>query len=147
MRKRNIFLNGPDVKIGDLGLARNVGTQDKNIYSFVGTFNYLSPELINNLGYLFKSDVWSAGCVLYEMITLKKAFSGGVYAICKAISDGSVPEFKASPILEFLVKIMLQRCCSNRWDSERLLRFTEEIEHLILKKDEARTSKSPSLSI
>jgi len=140
-------LNGPDVKIGDLGLARNVGTHDNNIYSFVGTFNYLSPEQINNLGYLFKSDVWATGCVLYEMLTLKKAFAGGVFEICKAISECAVPQFKASPILEFLVKVMLQRSVSHRWDSGRILKFVEEVEYLICERDEARRTKSPSLSI
>lgn len=55
---RNIFLNGADITLGDLGLARSVEPKDNNVYSFVGTFNYMSPELINNKGYLFKSDIW-----------------------------------------------------------------------------------------
>ena len=61
-------MDGPDVKIGDLGLARNVESKDNNVYSFVGTFNYLSPELINNLGYLFKSDIWYMQCKFLKCV-------------------------------------------------------------------------------
>lgn len=34
-----------------------------------------SPEVCENKPYSFKSDVWALGCVLYEMCTLKHAFS------------------------------------------------------------------------
>jgi serine/threonine protein kinase len=64
----------------------------------------MSPELINNKGYLFKSDIWSAGCILYEMITLEKAFNGSFFEICRAITDGVIPEVKTTPILEYLLK-------------------------------------------
>lgn len=42
--------------------------------SFVGTPNYLSPEICRNKPYGQKADVWALGCVLYEMCALKPAF-------------------------------------------------------------------------
>lgn len=42
----------------------------------VGTPYYLSPEMINNIPYSFKSDIWSIGVVLYELCSLKPPFSG-----------------------------------------------------------------------
>jgi NIMA (never in mitosis gene a)-related kinase len=44
----------------------------------IGTPYYLSPEICEDKPYDKKSDVWSLGCVLYEMVTLKHAFDGQV---------------------------------------------------------------------
>ncbi len=41
----------------------------------VGTPYYMSPEVCQNSPYTQRSDVWSLGCVLYELCTLKHAFS------------------------------------------------------------------------
>jgi len=40
----------------------------------VGTPYYMSPEQINECKYDEKSDIWSAGCLLYEIITLRPPF-------------------------------------------------------------------------
>lgn len=64
------------VKLGDLSIVRDVNGLLK-FNKLVGTLNYLSPELIkeeNNFG--FKIDIWSFGCTLFELITLRRAFNG-----------------------------------------------------------------------
>ena len=40
----------------------------------IGTPYYMSPELLNNDRYSFKSDVWALGCCVYEMATLRHTF-------------------------------------------------------------------------
>lgn len=40
----------------------------------VGTPYYISPEIVENKPYNFKSDIWSLGVILYEMCTLKPPF-------------------------------------------------------------------------
>ena len=51
------------------------GFQTANFaHTVVGTPYYLSPELCEEKPYNHKSDIWSLGCVLYEMCTLKHPF-------------------------------------------------------------------------
>jgi len=77
IKSQNIFLtkNGL-VKLGDFGIAKCLdGTLDK-AKTIVGTPYYLSPEIVNNKPYAFKSDIWSLGILLYEMCALKMPFDG-----------------------------------------------------------------------
>ena len=43
--------------------------------SFVGTLIYTCPEIVENKQYTEKADIWSFGCILYELLKLKPAFS------------------------------------------------------------------------
>ena len=64
------------VKIGDLGVARTLGATHSMAQTMVGTPYYMSPELVEGQPYNVKSDVWAAGCLLYELMTLKHPFTG-----------------------------------------------------------------------
>lgn len=64
-----------NVKIGDFGLAKILTEGNEYAETYVGTPHYMSPEQINNLKYNEKSDIWSAGCLLYEMASLIPAFN------------------------------------------------------------------------
>eukprot|EP00939_MAST-03C_sp_MAST-3C-sp1_P002848 g2848.t1 len=89
----NVFLAGPGgriVKIGDFGISVQLPADnpDAKVYEAVGTPYYLSPELCEGRAYDSRSDVWALGCTIYELVTLKKAYSaasiaGLVHAICK----------------------------------------------------------------
>ena len=44
------------------------------LQSIVGTPHFMSPELLNRKKYDFKTDVWSLGCVMYELSCFRPAF-------------------------------------------------------------------------
>lgn len=75
----NILLdNNFNVKLCDFGLAvkQGVKIEHSNSTNFVGTILYSSPESIRNEEYTEKSDIWSLGCIVYELLTLFPAFNG-----------------------------------------------------------------------
>lgn len=46
--------------------------------SHAGSYHYIAPEMLKKEPYDFKSDVWSMGVVLYEMLTKELAFPASV---------------------------------------------------------------------
>lgn len=77
IKPANIFLCELGVvKLGDLGLGRYFSSNTYRAHSVVGTPFYMSPEVITTSGgYSFRSDIWSLGCVLYELVTLSCPFA------------------------------------------------------------------------
>lgn len=47
----------------------------------VGTPYYMSPELCQGVKYNFKSDIWAVGCVIFELLTLKRTFDATVSCV------------------------------------------------------------------
>ncbi|XP_016373132.1 serine/threonine-protein kinase Nek2-like [Sinocyclocheilus rhinocerous] len=71
LKPANIFLDvKQNVKLGDFGLARILNHDTSFAKTFVGTPYYMSPEQINRMSYNEKSDIWSLGCLLYELCAL-----------------------------------------------------------------------------
>lgn len=93
LKARNIFLRNEIIRIGDFGISRILmGTMDMAT-TFTGTPYYMSPEVLKHEGYNSKSDVWSVGCLLYEMCTLQHAFEGqGLMGVMYKIVEGKVPD-------------------------------------------------------
>ena len=75
LKSQNIFLTKTGlVKLGDFGIAKNLNCTWQKAKTMIGTPYYLSPEIVNNKPYSFKSDIWSLGVLLYEMMALKMPF-------------------------------------------------------------------------
>ncbi|KAM4861539.1 serine/threonine-protein kinase Nek2 isoform 2-T2 [Thomomys bottae] len=76
LKPANVFLDGKqNVKLGDFGLARILNHDTSFAKTFVGTPYYMSPEQINRMSYNEKSDIWSLGCLLYELCALMPPFT------------------------------------------------------------------------
>ena len=74
LKPENIFLDDAmNAKLGDFGLAQALYSANSYITdaSFVGTPYYMAPEILNGRAHSRASDVWSLGCILYELATLR----------------------------------------------------------------------------
>lgn len=81
VKPSNILLDADDTtKVADFGLARAVGLHDAGVTgagAVVGTAHYMSPEQALGKDVDFRSDVYSLGIVLYEMLAGRRPFGEG----------------------------------------------------------------------
>lgn len=76
IKPQNIIIKSDGTsKIMDFGIARAVSSTTRNI-SIIGTVHYISPEQARNENVDFRSDIYSLGCTMYEMITGDIPFPG-----------------------------------------------------------------------
>ena len=76
LKSGNIFLMKSGlVKIGDFGISKGFERTMDKARTMVGTPYYLSPEILENKPYDSKTDIWSLGVLLYEMMTFKMPFN------------------------------------------------------------------------
>ena len=107
LKPANIFLDRENnIKLGDFGLARVLNENSTFAQTHVGTPYYMSPEQITEAKYNEKSDIWSLGCLVYELASLK-------------------PPFEASNHLALAIKIRTGKY-------ERIpLRYSEDLQKVI----------------
>lgn len=96
-------------KLGDLNVSKVV---EKGLgYTQTGTPYYASPEVWKDRPYDAKSDVWSLGCILYEIIALKPPFRAkNMQSLYRKVLKGAYPRIPGvySKELGFVVKCLLQ---------------------------------------
>ena len=109
IKSANIFLfNNGMAKLGDLNVSK---VAKKGLsYTQTGTPFYAAPEIWKDLPYNYKSDMWSLGVVLYEMITLNLPFLNKKGDLYQNIIKGDfkkIPE-RYSKDLDIIIHLLIQ---------------------------------------
>jgi NIMA (never in mitosis gene a)-related kinase len=110
LKSANVFLSKDgNAKLGDLNVSKVA--KKGLLYTQTGTPYYASPEVWRDQPYDNKSDIWSLGCVLYEMTTLKPPFrANDMDGLYKRVLKGVYPKIGAnySQDLATMIKTLLQ---------------------------------------
>lgn len=125
IKPQNIMIedNGT-VKITDFGIAMAVNaTQFTQTNSVMGTVHYLPPEQANGKGATVKSDIYSLGILMYELLTGSVPFKGdnAVEIALKHMKEKLPSIRKQNPLIPQSVENIVIKACAknprNRYDS------------------------------
>jgi beta-lactam-binding protein with PASTA domain/serine/threonine protein kinase len=111
--------NEPRLKVTDFGIARQSASQMTEAGSIMGTAQYLSPEQARGAPVTAASDLYSAGIVLYEMLTGKVPFTGdsAVEIAMKHVNEVPAPPSSLRPEIPFeLDQIVLRALAKDPGD-------------------------------
>ena len=135
-----------DVKVMDFGIARatdDIGATMTSTWNVVGTAQYLSPEQATGEIADGRSDLYSLGCVMYELLTGRPPFNGDT-PVSVAYQHVSAPITPASQInpnldtnIDRMLEVVLAKQPSNRYQDAKAM--LTDIEHVI--KGEPVTTK------
>ncbi|KAM4898749.1 serine/threonine-protein kinase Nek9 isoform 4-T4 [Sylvia borin] len=130
----NIFLTKANlIKLGDYGLAKKLNSEYSMAETLVGTPYYMSPELCQGVKYNFKSDIWAVGCVIFELLTLKRTFDAtNPLNLCVKIVQGNRAMEVDSTVYSWELIQMVNSCLDQ--DPEKRPTADELLEHPLLSK-------------
>ncbi|KAJ3109614.1 hypothetical protein HDU97_003040 [Phlyctochytrium planicorne] len=130
VKSKNIYLDRSkkSIKVGDFGISRVLRGSDLAMTA-IGTPFFLSPEICNGKPYGFPSDIWSLGCVLYEMSHRRYPFEGT--SLSSVLSKIQKKEPELSPGLSdemaYLLKHMLKKNPDHRPKASSIGRYADKI--------------------
>eukprot|EP00041_Stephanoeca_diplocostata_P012948 m.220366 g.220366 ORF g.220366 m.220366 type:complete len:292 (-) comp19158_c0_seq2:334-1209(-) len=133
IKPANVFITRDGVvKVADLGLGRYFSRSKSMANSMVGTPYYMAPERLSQNEYSYPSDVWSAGCLLYEMSALRSPFQGtkNLYDLGERIQRADYPALPSSVYSQILIQLVtqcLQVCPTMRPSMRAMAEYAERV--------------------
>ncbi|KOO30842.1 protein kinase domain containing protein [Chrysochromulina tobinii] len=112
LKAANVFLcSNTFLKLGDLGVAKVLKHDQALASTQVGTPYYVAPEVWRNKPYNSKCDVWSLGCLLYELCTFRPPFEAeSMEGLARKVMKGKyeqIPSFYSQALRTTLAKLLV----------------------------------------
>lgn len=142
IKPANLFLTKDlkNIKIGDLNTCKII-SKSKLSRSMIGTPNYLAPEVWGKKGYDQRCDVFSMGCVIYEIAAMTKTFPGNsLEDISKKIRGGLYNPLSSTYSKE--LNILISCCLIHKY--KKRPSFKDLLETKVLKE---KIKKIPDLKV
>ena len=146
VKPANILIDANDtIKLADVGIAklmRNIGYGQ----TVIGTPLYMSPEVLKRERYGIKTDAWSLGCVLYEIMCLRPAFqSTSMFALRNDIILARIHPISRDIYSTYLISIvykLIKASTRLRWCISTLL-IQPEVSKMMKEREMQRSECNP----
>src|SRR6266851_3257828 len=165
LKPGNVMLTASGAKLLDFGLAKPAATQISGLTltsavptnpvtqegTIVGTFQYMSPEQVEGKELDGRSDIFSLGAVLYEMLTGRGAFEGkSQLSVASAILEKEPEPISAlkpmtPPAVDHTIRKCLAKDAEERWQSASDLK--SELLWISQSSGEAAIRRRPSTTV
>ena len=133
LKSANVFLfKDGTAKLGDLNVSK-ITTRGLG-YTQTGTPYYASPEVWKDKPYNSKSDIWSLGCVFYELIMLTTPFRAKTMKdLFEKVKKGEYPNIPNyfSPKFQIIIDRILKVRPEERPSAEEILKMPEIVDKII----------------
>jgi TolB-like protein/Flp pilus assembly protein TadD len=144
LKPGNVLITDSGAKLLDFGLAKMTADSDGNITNTIegtiaGTAAYMSPEQAQGRPLDERSDLFSFGAVLYEMISGKRAFPGDSLAVVfgSVLRDEPQPVEAPEALAQIVVRC-LRKSPTDRFQS--MAEVTAALEQCLVKQEDTQTS-------
>lgn len=159
----NVFLDEFNtVKLGDFGLAKVLDSDHHMASTYVGTPYYMSPEVLLDKPSTPQSDIWSLGCVIYELCAKRPPFQEKThYHLAQRIREGKYPPLPSTysatlsktvgaclninalqrPTTHTLLRLDVMKLCRKEREVEEAKRNMETLQKKFIQEREKLTKK------
>ena len=101
----NVFINENNkIKIGDFGVSKRLGENTNYAKTLTGKYQYLAPEIMKGNKYNNKVDIYSFGCIIYELFTLNQYYLDKIIDNKEAQININIYNPKWQTLIELLLK-------------------------------------------
>jgi len=112
LKAANVFMfSNSYLKLGDFGVSKVLKTNEQLARTQVGTPYYVAPEVWRNKPYNNKCDMWSLGCLLYELCTYRPPFeAGSMEALARTILRGKyeqIPSMYSKGLRDAVARLLV----------------------------------------
>ncbi len=118
IKSANIFLDKSDnIKLGDLGIGKALNGTNELARTVIGTPYFMSPELLLNQPYSYKSDMWAVGCLVFELCAQKPPYEArDMSSLVMKITQAPTPPLPSvySPALNELYQALMSKAPAKR---------------------------------
>ena len=119
-----ILLDDGGVKVADFGIARLDTSELTQLGSVLGTVSHMSPEQLTGEAVDGRSDLYSCGVILYQLLTGERPFSGPPAALIhKVLNENPAPVSQRvptlSPALDVVVQTAMAKQAAQRYPDAR----------------------------